>query len=121
MFGYFKFHDNQQDAVNAILENNDCIVLLLTGSGKTVCYEVLGIILPRFTIDCLQSTFSLKIRLVLISSSAIANHVRRCYYNKGLRRDEKRRTADSFVENKNLHQPRKGVTDWSIAQLLTDH
>ena len=27
---------------------------------------------PR--IDCLQSAFSLKIRLVLISSSAIANH-----------------------------------------------
>ena len=25
---------------------------------------------------------------------------RHCYYNKGLRRDEKRRTADSFVENK---------------------
>ena len=25
-------------------------------------------------VDCLQSSFSLKIRLVLISSSAIANH-----------------------------------------------
>ena len=28
----------------------------------------------RMLIDCLQSAFSLKIRLVLISSSAIANH-----------------------------------------------
>ena len=49
MFGYFKFH-GKQDAVNAILENNDCIVVMATGGGKTEYYEVLGIILPRFTI-----------------------------------------------------------------------
>ena len=36
VFGYFKFHGKQQDAANAILENNDCIVLMLTGGGKTV-------------------------------------------------------------------------------------
>ena len=35
----------------------------------TECVE-LGI----FGVDCLQSVFSLKMRLVLISSSAIANH-----------------------------------------------
>ena len=49
MFEYFKFH-GKQDAVNAILENNDCIVLMATGGGKTEYYEVFGIILPRFTI-----------------------------------------------------------------------
>ena len=49
MFGYFKFHGKQY-AVNAILENNDCLVLMPTGGGKTEYYEVLGIILPRFTI-----------------------------------------------------------------------
>jgi len=49
VFGYFKFH-GKQDARNAILENNDCIVLMPTGGGKTEYYEVLGITLPRFTI-----------------------------------------------------------------------
>ena len=49
LFGYFKFHGKQY-AVNAILENNDCFVLIPTGGGKTEYYEVLGIILPRFTI-----------------------------------------------------------------------
>ena len=49
MFGYFKFH-GKQDAGNAILVNNDCIVLMATGGGKTEYYEVLGIILPTFTI-----------------------------------------------------------------------
>ena len=49
MFGYFKFHA-KQDVMNAILENNDCIVLVATGGGKTEYYVVLGIILPRFSI-----------------------------------------------------------------------
>ena len=50
VFGYFKFH-GKQDVVNAILENNDCIVLMATGGGKTEYYVVLGIIiLPRFSI-----------------------------------------------------------------------
>ena len=50
MFGYFKHRGKQQDAVNAILENNDCIVLMPNGGGKTVYYEVFGIIILRFTI-----------------------------------------------------------------------
>ena len=49
VFGYFKFH-GKQDVVNAILENNDCIVLMTTGGRKTEYYIVLGIILPRFSI-----------------------------------------------------------------------
>ena len=48
-------------------------------------------------VDCLQSAFSLKIRLVLILSSAITNHN---VIHEGLRPDEKRRTVDSFVVNK---------------------
>ena len=49
VFGYFKFH-GKQDVVNAILENNDCNVLMTTGGGKTEYYIVIGIILPRFSI-----------------------------------------------------------------------
>ena len=44
-------------------------------SGRLI--EVLSFIrrsVLRDLLDCLQSVFSLKIRLVLISSSAIANH-----------------------------------------------
>ena len=50
MFGYFICHSEQQDGVNAILKNNNWIVLMPTGGGKTVYYAALGIILPRFTI-----------------------------------------------------------------------
>ena len=50
VFGYDKFRGKQQNAVNAILNKNDCVVLMPTGGGKTVCYAVPGIILPGVTI-----------------------------------------------------------------------
>ena len=50
----------------------------------------------NYSLDCLQSTFSLKIRLVLDLIPRDCNDV----IIQGSRRDEKRRTADSFVVNK---------------------
>ena len=50
VIGYFKFHSEKQDSVNAILKNNNCVVLMSTDGGKIVYYAALGIILPRFTI-----------------------------------------------------------------------
>lgn len=50
MFGYDAFRGKQRDAVDAILNKNDCIILMPTGGGKTVCYAVPGIILPGVTI-----------------------------------------------------------------------
>ena len=48
--GHTKFRGKQQEAVNAILQRNDCVVLMPTGGGKTVCYSVPGMILPGVTI-----------------------------------------------------------------------
>ena len=50
VFGYDAFRGKQRDAVDAILNKNDCIVLMPTGGGKTVCYAVPGVILPGVTI-----------------------------------------------------------------------
>ena len=50
MFGYDAFRGKQRDAVDAILNKNDCIILMPTGGGKTVCYALPGIILPGVTI-----------------------------------------------------------------------
>jgi len=44
------FRGKRQDAVNAILKKNDCIVLMPTGGGKTACCAVPGIILPGLII-----------------------------------------------------------------------
>ena len=45
VFGPNSFRGKQQDVVNAILQGHDCIALLPTGAGKTICYAVPGMIL----------------------------------------------------------------------------
>ena len=69
-------------------------------------------------LDCLQFTFSLKIHLVL---DLIQRDCKpRCYYI-GIEMRREKTDCWLFCSKQTLRQPRNGVTDWSIAQLLTDH
>ena len=69
-------------------------------------------------LDCLQFTFSLKIHLVL---DLIQHDCKpRCYYI-GIEMRREKTDCWLFCSKQTLRQPRNGVTDWSIAQLLTDH
>ncbi|KAL9980641.1 hypothetical protein ACROYT_G009251 [Oculina patagonica] len=50
VFGHNSFRGKQLDVVNTILQGHDCIALLPTGAGKTICYAVPGIILHGISI-----------------------------------------------------------------------
>ena len=39
-FGYKEFRPLQQKAIDTILEGKDCIVILPTGAGKSLCYQI---------------------------------------------------------------------------------
>ncbi|HTL32048.1 MAG TPA: ATP-dependent DNA helicase RecQ [Kofleriaceae bacterium] len=47
VFGYDEFRAGQTDAVEAVLAGRDAVVLLPTGAGKSVCYQVPAIALAR--------------------------------------------------------------------------
>ena len=47
VFGYPDFRPGQADAVAAILSGRDAVVLLPTGSGKSLCYQVPALVLRR--------------------------------------------------------------------------
>ena len=44
-FGYEAFRPGQQGVVEAILERRDALAVMPTGAGKSVCYQVPGIVL----------------------------------------------------------------------------
>jgi ATP-dependent DNA helicase RecQ len=47
IFGYPEFRAGQRDAVDAVLGGRDALVLLPTGAGKSLCYQVPAIVRAR--------------------------------------------------------------------------
>lgn len=49
-FGYNDFRLNQQDVISAVISGQDCVVLMPTGGGKSLCYQVPALVFAGVTI-----------------------------------------------------------------------
>ncbi len=49
-FGYPAFRPGQEAAVESVLAGHDTLVVLPTGGGKSLCYQVPALILPKLTV-----------------------------------------------------------------------
>jgi ATP-dependent DNA helicase RecQ len=49
-FGYPEFRPGQERAVESVLAGNDTLVILPTGGGKSLCYQVPALLLPGLTV-----------------------------------------------------------------------
>ena len=49
-FGFHDFRDGQREVIEAILAGKDAVVVMPTGSGKSLCYQLPALMLDGATV-----------------------------------------------------------------------
>ncbi len=92
VFGYSRFRSNQQQVIDAILSGDDAFVLMPSGGGKSLCYQIPAIVRPGTGIVVSPLISLMKDQV----DGLRANGVRAAAYNSALEPGAARRVLDEL-------------------------
>ncbi len=49
-FGYDNFKNGQLEIIDAVIKHNNVLVVLPTGAGKSICYQIPALLVENFSI-----------------------------------------------------------------------
>src|SRR5687767_1629922 len=95
-FGYPSFRLKQQEIINAVLEKKDTFVLMPTGGGKSLCYQI-----PALLSDGLTIVISPLIALMKDQVDALrVNGIAAAYLNSTLSYSEQQKIREQLTSGK---------------------
>ncbi|MFK8045362.1 MAG: DNA helicase RecQ [Crocinitomicaceae bacterium] len=93
-FGYSTFRPQQEEIINAVLHQKDCLVLMPTGGGKSICFQLPALLLENLTI-----VISPLISLMKDQVEALReNGIKAAYYNSSIDDYEKQSIVYDCIE-----------------------
>lgn len=93
-FGYSKFRPQQEEIITNVIKGNDTIVLMPTGGGKSICFQLPALILPNLTLVVSPLISLMKDQV----ESLLANGISAAYFNSSLSELEKQDLIQNCIE-----------------------
>ena len=92
-FGYDSFRMNQQDIVETVLNKQDCLVIMPTGGGKSICFQLPALLFKGVTLVISPLIALMKDQVDGLS----ANGISASYYNSSQSNEEQSAIIDRVL------------------------
>lgn len=96
IFGYSEFRLQQEEIITTVLSGRDSFVLMPTGGGKSLCYQIPALVLPGLTVVVSPLVALMKDQVDALRLSGVPC----AYYNSSLTPEERRAVLDGVGSQK---------------------
>ncbi|WP_237306867.1 ATP-dependent DNA helicase RecQ [Vespertiliibacter pulmonis] len=96
IFGYQSFRHGQYEVIDTILTGKDCLVIMTTGSGKSLCYQVPALCLSGITLVISPLISLMKDQV----DQLLANGVEAAYLNSSQTMEEQRQVEQKALSGR---------------------
>ena len=107
-FGYESFRPGQEKVIDTLLEGRDCLAIMPTGAGKSICFQVPALLLPGITLivsplislmkDQVDSLVNQQIPATYINSQCFFDEAKQRFKNYTGRADQISIHVGTFAE-----------------------